>query len=207
MRLERQHAGARQKSGIELEGRVLRRRADQNDRAVFHDRQEAVLLGAVEAMDLVDEQAASAGRTCAARGPIRTLFFRSATPEKIAEICSKARPASPESSRATVVLPVPGGPQKIIEPSEPACDHAREHPVLAGQVRLSGDLRQASAAAAVGQRSFCAHACAARLGRKGRSSEELTDALAVALDLDAPQRRIVLDDRLERRRSCRSACR
>ncbi len=46
-------------------------------------------------------------------------FFKSATPEKIAEICSKASPASPESSRATVVLPVPGGPQKIIEPSEP----------------------------------------------------------------------------------------
>ena len=53
------------------------------------------------------------------RRALSNTFFRSATPEKIAEICSKARPASPESSRATVVLPVPGGPQKIIEPSEP----------------------------------------------------------------------------------------
>ena len=50
---------------------------------------------------------------------ISNTFFRSATPEKIAEICSKASPVSPASSRATVVLPVPGGPQKIIEPSEP----------------------------------------------------------------------------------------
>ena len=45
--------------------------------------------------------------------------FRSATPENTAEICSKARFVSPASKRATVVLPVPGGPQKIIEPSEP----------------------------------------------------------------------------------------
>ena len=51
---------------------------------------------------------------------ISNIFLRSATPEKIAEICSKASPVSPASSRATVVLPVPGGPQKIIEPSEPA---------------------------------------------------------------------------------------
>ena len=46
-------------------------------------------------------------------------FFRSATPEKIADICSKARSVSPASKRATVVLPVPGGPQKISEPSDP----------------------------------------------------------------------------------------
>ena len=46
-------------------------------------------------------------------------FLRSATPEKIAEICSKCRLVSCASSRATVVLPVPGGPQKISEPIEP----------------------------------------------------------------------------------------
>ena len=51
-----QHARARQQRRVELEGRVLRRGADQRDRAVLHDRQEAILLGAVEAMDLVDEQ-------------------------------------------------------------------------------------------------------------------------------------------------------
>jgi hypothetical protein len=45
-------------------------------------------------------------------------FFRSATPEKIAEICSKCRSVSWARSRATVVLPVPGGPQKIREPSD-----------------------------------------------------------------------------------------
>ena len=44
-------------------------------------------------------------------------FLRSATPEKIAEICSKCSSVASASSRATVVLPVPGGPQKTSEPS------------------------------------------------------------------------------------------
>ena len=39
------------------------------------------------------------------------------TPEKIALICSKCRLVAFASRRATVVLPVPGGPQKISEPS------------------------------------------------------------------------------------------
>ncbi len=54
--LESQHAGPGQKRRIQLEGRVLRGRADQHDRAVFHMGQEGILLRAVEAMDLVDEQ-------------------------------------------------------------------------------------------------------------------------------------------------------
>ena len=45
-------------------------------------------------------------------------FFRSATPVKIAEICSKCRSVACANSRATVVLPVPGGPQNTSEPSE-----------------------------------------------------------------------------------------
>ena len=46
-------------------------------------------------------------------------FLRSATPVKIAEICAKCRLVSCARSRATVVLPVPGGPQKTSEPIEP----------------------------------------------------------------------------------------
>ncbi len=55
-RLEHQHARPRQQRRVELERRVLGRRADQGDRAVLHHRQKRILLGAVEAMDLVDEQ-------------------------------------------------------------------------------------------------------------------------------------------------------
>lgn len=62
------------------------------------------------------------------RRAVSKTFFKSATPEKIADICSNASPASPDSSRATVVLPVPGGPQKIIEPSEPLSIMRRSAP-------------------------------------------------------------------------------
>ena len=45
-------------------------------------------------------------------------FFRSATPEKMAEICSKCRSVAEARRRATVVLPVPGGPHRMSEPRE-----------------------------------------------------------------------------------------
>ena len=55
-RLQAQHPAAGQEGGIDLEGRVLRGRADEGQRAVFHGRQHGVLLQLVESMDLVDEQ-------------------------------------------------------------------------------------------------------------------------------------------------------
>ena len=55
-RAEHQHARAREQGGVEFERRVFRRRADQHDRAVFHHREERVLLCAIEAMHLIDEQ-------------------------------------------------------------------------------------------------------------------------------------------------------
>ena len=55
-RLEHQNARARQHRRIQLKGRIFGGRADQHDGAVLHHRQETVLLGAVEAVDLVDEQ-------------------------------------------------------------------------------------------------------------------------------------------------------
>ena len=47
---------ARQEGAVQLEARVLGGRADQDDRPVLDIGQEGVLLGAVEAVDLVDEQ-------------------------------------------------------------------------------------------------------------------------------------------------------
>ncbi len=47
-------------------------------------------------------------------------FLRSATPVKIALIWTKARSVASARSRAIVVFPTPGGPQKMIEPSAPS---------------------------------------------------------------------------------------
>ena len=54
-----------------------------------------------------------------ARAASNTLR-KSETPEWMAESCSKWRSVTSAKSRATVVLPVPGGPQKITDDSRPA---------------------------------------------------------------------------------------
>ena len=48
------------------------------------------------------------------------IFLRSATPVKMALICTKARSVASASSRAMVVLPTPGGPQNTTEPRLPS---------------------------------------------------------------------------------------
>ena len=63
------------------------------------------------------------------------IFFSSATPEWIAETCTKASARAAPMSRATVVLPLPGGPQKIIEPSD-GCS-SRRVSAPSGPVRCS----------------------------------------------------------------------
>jgi hypothetical protein len=84
--LEHEDLAARQQSAVQLERGVLGGGADQGDDPLLHERQETVLLGAVEAVDLVDEQqvlwpAMRRPRACS------KAFFRSATPENTAEIC------------------------------------------------------------------------------------------------------------------------
>ena len=53
---EDEDASTRQQRRVEFERGIFRGRADQHDGAVLHDRQEAVLLRAVETMDFIDEQ-------------------------------------------------------------------------------------------------------------------------------------------------------
>ena len=55
-RVQHEHARAREQRRVDFERRILGRRADQRDRAVFDVRQDRVLLAFVEAMDLVDEE-------------------------------------------------------------------------------------------------------------------------------------------------------
>jgi len=64
----------REQRGVEFERGVFRRRADQRDGAVLHDREETVLLGAIEAMDLVDEQQRAASREAPAARRLENLL-------------------------------------------------------------------------------------------------------------------------------------
>jgi len=52
---ENQHARTRKQRRIQFERRVFGGGADQNNGAVLHYREKTVLLGAVEAMNLVDK--------------------------------------------------------------------------------------------------------------------------------------------------------
>ena len=90
--VEDQNLGARQKRSIQLERGILGGRADQRDRPVLDIGQEAVLLGAIEAVDLVDEEQRALAPARGGCGPARRPSSRSATPLKMADICSKCKP-------------------------------------------------------------------------------------------------------------------
>ena len=69
-RLEGEDLAAAQQRRVDGEERVLRRGADEDDAALLHVGQQHVLLGAVEAVQLIDEEdGAPAGRPPARSGP------------------------------------------------------------------------------------------------------------------------------------------
>ena len=138
---------------VELEGRVLGGRADQHDRAVLDIGQEAVLLGAVEAVDLVDEQQRAAGRRRGACAPPRRSCAdrrRRRTPPRAARTASTVASAS---SRAIVVLPQPGGPQRIIEASRRCATMRPIGPSGPQQMVLADHLGERLRPQPVGQRA------------------------------------------------------
>ena len=55
-RLQHIHAAAREQRGDDFEGRIFGGRADEPDGAAFHVGEKCILLGLVEAVNLVDEQ-------------------------------------------------------------------------------------------------------------------------------------------------------
>ena len=72
--LEHHDARAREKRRDQLEGGILRRGADKNNGAVFHDWKERVLLRAIEAMNLVDEEERTFPGLATSAGSVEHLF-------------------------------------------------------------------------------------------------------------------------------------
>ena len=54
--VQHQNLATRQQRAVEFERRVLRSGADERDRSIFDERQEGILLGLVEAVNLIHEQ-------------------------------------------------------------------------------------------------------------------------------------------------------
>jgi hypothetical protein len=71
--VEHEHERAGEKRAVELEGGVLGGGADQRDGAVLHVGEEAVLLGSVEAVDLVDEEQRALAGVAYPLGPVEGL--------------------------------------------------------------------------------------------------------------------------------------
>ena len=114
-RLEHVNARSRQQCADDLERRILGGGADEGQRAVLDVRQKRVLLRLVEAVHLVEKQ----HRGGAARGGLTRLLDRLADFLDAGlhrrQCDEAARCERCAIRRASVVLPVPGGPQRIIE--------------------------------------------------------------------------------------------
>ena len=160
-RLQHMHRGARQQRRVDLERRVLGGRADEGEEPRLDVRQERVLLALVEAMHLVDEDDGRPARACAPRCARSTASRISLTPPSTAEMAMNCASNASAIRRASVVLPVPGGPHRIIECSRPDSKATRSGlpgpsrwrwPITSSSV--FGRSRSASGAAAVGEAEF-----------------------------------------------------
>ena len=119
-RLEDDHAAPREQGRVDLERRVLGRGPDQADRAVLDRPEQGVLLRLVEAMDLVDEEDRPSVAALAFPGLVDgrpNLAHAGEDRGERDELRSMLRSAI---RRARVVLPVPGGPQRMSDDSLPA---------------------------------------------------------------------------------------
>ena len=105
---------AGQQRPVDLEGGVLRGGADEDDAAVLHKGEEGVLLGLVEAVDLVHEHNGPLAKAAVVR---RLLHHRPDLLDAAGDSgeVHKGGPGVVAITRARVVFPTPGGPQKIME--------------------------------------------------------------------------------------------
>ena len=125
VRLELVDLRPREQRRVDLEVRVLGRRADQRQQAVLDAGQQRILLRLVEAVDLVEEEdrppaARAEPFARLLRAPARTF----ATVAETAESSSNSAPVVCATIRASVVFPEPGGPNRISDGTR-SCSIAR----------------------------------------------------------------------------------
>ena len=141
----------RQQCADQFEGRVFRRGADEDHRAVLDDRQEGILLRAVEAMDLVDEK----------KGALAHLAAFPRRIEHLAQIRHAGKDRRQRLEYQIGALRQKSGDRRLAAARRAPKDHRRQFAVRdhsadrgigAEQMVLPDDLRQAARAQQVGQR-------------------------------------------------------
>ena len=142
---------ARQQRAVDLERWVLGRGADQGHEPFLDRRQQCVLLGLVEAVDLVEEEDRVALAEPAFACARQHRAHLGAAGFDCAQLLEGGVGAGGDD-RASVVLPLPGGPCRIIECGRALLDRGAQRRAGAEQVLLTDELLQAGGAHAGGQR-------------------------------------------------------
>ena len=141
-------------------------------------------------MDLVDEEQRAPAPCAAGRAPPRRPSSDRRRRRRSPRSARRRDPVAPASSRATVVLPVPGGPQKIRRAERARGEQPRQRAVRPEQMVLPDDLGEALSGAA-GRPAGAARRGRGRRRRRGRvisAAEDRGDLLPVAVDGDPPDR-------------------
>ena len=116
-RLEYQYLAAGEQGGDDLKRGVFGRGADDGQQAFFHIGQEGILLTFVEAVDFIDKENGFLPLVTPLISASLTISRISFIPERMAEKKMKWDLVALAMTLARVVLPEPGGPQKIREES------------------------------------------------------------------------------------------
>ncbi|MNE20275.1 hypothetical protein D3C80_1133850 [compost metagenome] len=141
---------ARQQGAVQLEAGVLGRGADQGDDPLLDEGQEAVLLGAVEAVDLVHEQQGLlTRRTAHPRGLKRLFQVRHAREDGADRLVFIARRLGQQTGDGG--LAGARRPPQDHRAQAPGLDHAADRPAGAQQVVLAHHLIQRLRAQAISQ--------------------------------------------------------
>ena len=143
--------GARQQRADQLEGRVLGRRADEDHRAVLDNGQKGVLLGAVEAVDLVDEEQRALAHLAALPGRLEHLAQIGDPGENGRERLEDELGAVRQEARDRRLAAARRAPQDH-RGELPARHHAPDRPLRAQQMILPDDVGEALRPQPVGQR-------------------------------------------------------
>jgi hypothetical protein len=150
--VQHQHLRTGEKRGIELERRVLRRRAHHRHRPVLHDRQEAVLLGPVEAVDLIHEKQRPLPRLAARPGGVEHfLEVRHTAEDRRHGLEMEPHPVCQQPGDGRLARA--GRPPEDNRGEMPGRQHPRKRSLLAQQMRLADHLFQRLRAQLVGERA------------------------------------------------------
>ena len=134
-----EHLGAAENGSVQLETGVFGGGAHQCYRAVLDDAKEAILLGAIEAVDFIDKQQRFLPRTCRIAG-FGEQLFQFGNARKHRRNADEAQAHSLGEQPCNAGLAGAGRPPKDKARQASRRDHAANGAIGAGQVRLADDI-------------------------------------------------------------------